>query len=84
MPTVNANKHTAHDLQLAGQMRREDYKTIKHMDKATLAAYLSRVWKRGYDAGYQAAVKSVAPQLREMCIRDSSGAVRPQSPAHRR
>lgn len=28
MPTVNANKHTAHDLQLAGQMRREDYKTI--------------------------------------------------------
>ena len=53
MPTVNANKHTAHDLQLAGQMRREDYKTIKHMDKATLAAYLSRVWKRGYDAGYQ-------------------------------
>nr|DAO80368.1 MAG TPA: hypothetical protein [Caudoviricetes sp.] len=54
MPTVNANKHTAHDLQLAGQMRREDYKTIKHMDKATLAAYLSRVWKRGYDAGYQA------------------------------
>ena len=31
MPTVNANKHTAHDLQLAGQMRREDYKTIKHM-----------------------------------------------------
>ena len=64
MPTVNANKHTAHDLQLAGQMRREDYKTIKHMDKATLAAYLSRVWKRGYDAGYQAAVKSVAPQLR--------------------
>ena len=61
MPTVNANKHTAHNLQLAGQMRREDYKTIKHMDKA----YLSRVWKRGYDAGYQAAVKSVAPQLRE-------------------
>lgn len=53
MPTVNANKHTAHDLQLAGQMRREDYKTIKHMDKATLAAYLSRVWKRGYDAGYR-------------------------------
>lgn len=33
MPTGNANKHTAHDLQLAGQMRREDYKTIKHMDQ---------------------------------------------------
>ena len=39
--------------------------TIKHMDKVALAAYLSRVWKRGYDAGYQAAVKSAAPQLRE-------------------
>lgn len=65
MPTGNANKHTAHDLQLAGQMRREDYKTIKHMDKVALAAYLSRVWKRGYDAGYQTAVKSAAPQLRE-------------------
>lgn len=37
MPTGNANKHTAHDLQLAGQMRREDYKTIKHMDKVALA-----------------------------------------------
>ena len=51
--------------QTAGQMRREDYKAIKHMDKAALTAYLARVWKRGYDAGYQAAIKSVAPQLRE-------------------
>lgn len=51
MPTVNANKHTAHDLQLAGQMRREDYKTIKHMDKATLAAYLSRCGNAGMTPG---------------------------------
>lgn len=49
----------------ANQLRREDYKTIKHMDKAQLTAYLQRVYRRGYDAGYQAAVKSVAPQLRE-------------------
>ena len=62
MPTVNAGKHSAHDLQLAGQMRREDYKTIKHMDKVALAAYLSRVWKRGYDAGIKAAqAKTGAP-----------------------
>ena len=40
MPTVNAGKHSAHDLQLAGQMRREDYKAIKHMDKVALASYL--------------------------------------------
>ena len=43
------------------------------MDKATLAAYLSRVWKRGYDAGYQAAVKSVAPQLREAAELKAAG-----------
>lgn len=49
----------------ANQLRREDYKTIKHMDKAQLTAYLQRVYRRGYDAGYLAAVKSVAPQLRE-------------------
>lgn len=47
------------------QLRREDYKAIKHMDKAQLTAYLQRVYRRGYDAGYQAAVKPVAPQLRE-------------------
>lgn len=52
-------------LQTAGQMRREDYTAIKHMDKAALTAYLARVWKRGYDTGYQAALKSAAPQMRE-------------------
>ena len=60
-----ARIYTDDAVKRAAEISREDYKTIKHMDKATLAAYLSRVWKRGYDAGYQAAVKSVAPQLRE-------------------
>lgn len=60
-----ARTYTDEAVKRAAEISREDYKTIKHMDKATLAAYLSRVWKRGYDAGYQAAVKSVAPQLRE-------------------
>lgn len=60
-----AQIYTDEAVKRAAEISREDYKTIKHMDKATLAAYLSRVWKRGYDAGYQAAVKSVAPQLRE-------------------
>lgn len=60
-----ARIYTDEAVKRAAEISREDYKTIKHMDKATLAAYLSRVWKRGYDAGYQAAVKSVAPQLRE-------------------
>lgn len=48
MPTVNANKHTAHDLQLAGQMRREDYKTIKHMDKATRWSCCGRCRQKAY------------------------------------
>lgn len=60
-----ARIYTDEAVKRAAEISRKDYKTIKHMDKATLAAYLSRVWKRGYDAGYQAAVKSVAPQLRE-------------------
>lgn len=60
-----ARIYTDEAVKRAAEISREDYKTIKRMDKATLAAYLSRVWKRGYDAGYQAAVKSVAPQLRE-------------------
>lgn len=38
----------------ANQLRREDYKTIKHMDKAQLTAYLQRVYRRGYDAGVAA------------------------------
>lgn len=60
-----ARIYTDEAVKRAAEISREDYKAIKHMDKVALAAYLSRVWKRGYDAGYQAAVKSVAPQLRE-------------------
>lgn len=60
-----ARIYTDEAVKRAAEISREDYKAIKHMDKVALASYLSRVWKRGYDAGYQAAVKSVAPQLRE-------------------
>lgn len=35
-------------------MKREDYKAIKHMDKAQLTAYLERVYRRGFDAGVRA------------------------------
>ena len=41
-------------VKIAEQMKREDYKAIKHMDKVTLANYLSRVWMRGYEAGVEA------------------------------
>lgn len=36
-------------------LRREDYKTIKHMDKIEMETYLQRIYMRGYEAG----VKSV-------------------------
>lgn len=37
------------------QMRREDYKAVKHMDKAQMTAYLQRIYMRGYEAGCKAA-----------------------------
>lgn len=40
-------------------MRREDYKAIKHMDKAQMERYLNSVYWRGYEAG----VKAMAEQL---------------------
>lgn len=41
-------------MKTANQLRREDYKTIKHMDKAQLTAYLQHVYRRGYEAGGKA------------------------------
>ena len=38
------------------QMKREDYKAVKHMNKERLTAYLQRVYMRGFNAG---AVSSV-------------------------
>lgn len=35
-------------------MKREDYKAIKHMNRASLSDYLSRVYMRGYKAGIEA------------------------------
>ena len=40
-------------------MRREDYKAIKHMDKAQMERYLNSVYRHGYEAGG----KAVAEQL---------------------
>lgn len=42
-------------------MKREDYKVIKHMDKDQLTAYLTRVYRRGFDAGAAAMVKKSVP-----------------------
>lgn len=42
------------------EMKREDYKAVKHMDKAQLTAYLARVYRRGYEAG----VKTLASEMK--------------------
>ena len=36
-------------------LKRDDYKAIKHMDKAKLTAYLGRIYMRGFEAGLKAA-----------------------------
>lgn len=47
------------------EMKREDYKAIKHMDKAKLTAYLSRIYMRGYEAGHKAAQATLPPAKTE-------------------
>ena len=42
------------------QMKRDDYKAIKHMDKKQLTEYLSRVYRRGYEAGLKAGMAQAA------------------------
>ena len=49
-------------------MKREDYKTIKHMDRAALTAYLTRIYMRGYEAGQKAGtgIKTAAPTANDV------------------
>lgn len=41
-------------------MKREDYKAVKHMDKAKMDAYLQRIYQRGYENG----IKAMSAQLK--------------------
>jgi len=43
-------------------IKRDDYKAIKRMDRIQLTEYLTRVWKRGYEAGKKAIAVNVTPQ----------------------
>lgn len=40
-------------------IKRDDYKAIKRMDRIQLSEYLTRVWKRGYEAGKKAIAVNV-------------------------
>ena len=46
--------------QAAQAMNREDYKAIKHMNKDQLTQYLARVYRRGFEAGYNTAATGTA------------------------
>lgn len=43
-------------------IKRADYKAIKSMDRRELTEYLSRVWKRGYEAGRKSLAVNISPQ----------------------
>ena len=47
-------------------LKRDDYKTIKHMNREEMTRYLYRVWQRGFEAGVKSikgadAKRSIAP-----------------------
>ena len=44
-------------------MRREDYKAVKHMDKAQMERYLQTVYQRGYDAGVKSVIAKTKAEL---------------------
>lgn len=53
--TVKVMKYSDQVVAAAAQMRREDYKAVKRMDKVQLVNYLGQIYTRGYNAGYKAA-----------------------------
>ncbi|WP_298031585.1 hypothetical protein [uncultured Dysosmobacter sp.] len=56
--TRMVSKFTDQAVAAAAQMKREDYKAVKHMSKIELTAYLGRIWRRGYEAGLKAGAKA--------------------------
>ena len=40
-------------------LKRDDYKTIKHMNREDMTKYLYRIWQRGFAAGVES-VKGAA------------------------
>ena len=39
-------------------LKRADYKAIKRMDREAMTAYLTRLYRRGYEAGVKAAASA--------------------------
>ena len=45
------------------QMKRDDYKAVKRMDRIQMTEYVKTVYKRGYDAGFKAAAPKKAESV---------------------
>lgn len=45
---------------MPAQMKRDDYKAVKRMDRIQMTEYVTTVYKRGYDAGFKAATPKKA------------------------
>ena len=50
---VPARRATQKALDLADSVSRDEYKSVKHMNKVDLVLYLRRVWERGYEVGHE-------------------------------
>lgn len=49
-------------------MRREDYKAVKHMDKAQMERYLQTVYQRGFDAGVKSVIAKTKAAIRTKAV----------------
>lgn len=43
-------------------LKREDYKAIKRMDRQQMEEYLTRVYKKGFDAGIKSMTAKPEPE----------------------
>lgn len=46
---------------MSNGLKRADYKNIKAMNRTQLSDYLSRIWRRGYEAGLKSTVGNIEP-----------------------
>lgn len=52
------------------QIKRDDYRAIKKMNKPQLTAYLSRIWRRGYEEGLKANKITISKSATEEAVEE--------------
>ena len=70
---VAARRATKTAIDLADSVSHEEYKSIKHMNKVELVAYMRRVWQRGYDVGHEAGVKAAQQAFNSKGVSEHTG-----------